>query len=245
MNNSNEVTTSNIFDLFKKNKDTQSTIILENSIIKIEKVLAQGQISKEGFFCPQIGNDLLVQLRGKLELEYEEDNSFVVLNPGDSILTSPNQKNRISGTSDESIWLKFSFYGNVMKESFPSPDFRMIKEKIKYELLKNTAFIDSIVETKNIRIERVVSNGQISDKNSWCEVNYNEFLVLLKGNTVLEINNTSYKMSEGDYIIIPPMAKNRVAYTSTSQETIWLAVYFEENRNLIAEKYPFSTGYTY
>lgn len=41
--------------------------------------------------------------------------------------------------------------------------------------------IETIISSKNIRIERIISNGQYSPPDFWYEQDENEWVILLKG----------------------------------------------------------------
>lgn len=90
-------------------------------------------------------------------------------------------------------------------------------------------FID-LISTKNVRIERIVSNGQTSQEDFWYDQDANEFVIVLDGNAVLEIEEEgeikTVELNKNDYINIKAHTKHRVAYTDTSKPTVWLAVFY-------------------
>ena len=68
-----------------------------------------------------------------------------------------------------------------------------------------------LTENKNIRIERIISAGQVSD---WYDQDETEFVVLLEGNAVIEFeNDKNISMAKGDTLLIEPHEKHRVSYT--------------------------------
>lgn len=85
-----------------------------------------------------------------------------------------------------------------------------------FELLKND----------NIKIEKIVSNGQSSPINFWYEQEKNEFVLILKGNAIIEYESSELTLEEGDYINITAFTKHRVKYTNKQKPTIWLAVFY-------------------
>ncbi len=88
-------------------------------------------------------------------------------------------------------------------------------------------FFETIAESDNVRIERIVSDGHTSPPGFWYDQDQNEFVIVLKGNAVLEFEDgTTQKMSEGDYQIIPAHKKHRVSYTDTNGKTLWLVVFY-------------------
>ncbi|WP_258238328.1 cupin domain-containing protein [Arcobacter sp. CECT 8983] len=92
---------------------------------------------------------------------------------------------------------------------------------------ENEQFID-LLNHKNVRIERIVSNGQASPVNFWYEQDESEFVLLLKGEAVLEFENKEIVLKEGAFINIPSKQKHRVKYTSKESTTIWLAVFYKD-----------------
>lgn len=92
----------------------------------------------------------------------------------------------------------------------------------------NTEIISEILSGESIRIEKIYSNGYISDKNFWYDLDENEWVILLQGNAIIESeDSTITKLSGGDYIFIPAHCKHRVTYTSSSPECIWVAFFWK------------------
>jgi len=84
-----------------------------------------------------------------------------------------------------------------------------------------------IVETDNLKVERIISDGHNSPSNFWYDQISNELVLILKGSAVLEFeNDDKLELKEGDYLIIPAHKKHRVESTDKSQKTIWLAVHY-------------------
>lgn len=92
---------------------------------------------------------------------------------------------------------------------------------------KNEEFLD-LLKHENVRIERIISNGQCSPINFWYEQDENEFVLLLKGEAILEFENSELILKEGDFINIPSNQKHRVKYTSKEFTTIWLAIFYKD-----------------
>lgn len=90
---------------------------------------------------------------------------------------------------------------------------------------KDEEFID-ILKKPNIRIERIVSTGQKSKKDFWYEQKENEFVIILEGNAILQLEDKEIVLNKGDFYNIDSMIKHRVKYTSIEEPTIWLAVFY-------------------
>lgn len=79
-------------------------------------------------------------------------------------------------------------------------------------------FVEILLKSDNIRIERIVSTGHTTD---WYDQSEDEWVCLLKGEAELEFEDKSVSLNEGDTIFIPKHQKHRVAKTT---ECIWLCV---------------------
>ncbi len=84
---------------------------------------------------------------------------------------------------------------------------------------------ETIFKNKTVKIERIISNSQISPGNFWYDQDDYEFVLLIEGEAVLKFEDETIKLQKNDYIIIEPHKKHRVAYTSKS--AVWLCVFFK------------------
>ncbi|WP_044415198.1 cupin domain-containing protein [Halarcobacter anaerophilus] len=83
-----------------------------------------------------------------------------------------------------------------------------------------------LLKKDNIRIEKIVSNGQVSPNDFWYKQDENEFVIILKGEAVLEFEDKEIPLKAGDYINIESNVKHRVKYTSKDETTLWLAIFY-------------------
>jgi len=83
---------------------------------------------------------------------------------------------------------------------------------------------ETLLQTKNIHIEKITSNGQTSDE--WYAQDRDEWVVVIEGDGKLlfEEGNKTIHLNKGEHIYIPKMKKHKVIYTHTP--TIWLAIHF-------------------
>lgn len=88
--------------------------------------------------------------------------------------------------------------------------------------------IQILHNSTDISIKKIISTGQISPPGFWYDQPRNEWVIVLKGNAVIEFaeGNRLHKMQKGDFLFIPAHQKHRVNYTSTHEVTVWLAVFF-------------------
>ncbi len=91
---------------------------------------------------------------------------------------------------------------------------------------KNEEKFFEIFKNETIKIEKIVSNGQISPKNFWYEQEKSEFILLLEGFAILEFEDREVELKKGDCLNIKAMEKHRVKFTSLDEPTIWFAVFY-------------------
>ena len=89
--------------------------------------------------------------------------------------------------------------------------------------------IDMLVTGQRLNVERIVSMGHASPEGFWYDDSRAEWVVLLSGAATLEFeeNSTRHDMRPGDYVLIEPHCRHRVAWTDADEQTVWLAIYFE------------------
>ena len=84
-----------------------------------------------------------------------------------------------------------------------------------------------LVQSKDVKIERIISKGHKSPDTGWYDQEQNEWVLVLKGNaSICFEDETVIDLNEGDYINIPVHRKHRVISTSAITETIWLAIHY-------------------
>src|SRR5437773_4666198 len=88
--------------------------------------------------------------------------------------------------------------------------------------------LETLVQADNIHIERIVSHGHVSPEGFWYDQDQPEFVVLLHGAARLRIkgDDEPVEMKPGDFISIPAHKRHRVEWTTPSEPTIWLAVFY-------------------
>ena len=88
--------------------------------------------------------------------------------------------------------------------------------------------VDALVEQDGVTIERIVSTGQASPPGFWYDNPRAEWVVLLSGAAVLEFEGEPepHPMMPGDHVLIEAHCRHRVAWTSDTGPSVWLAVYY-------------------
>lgn len=85
----------------------------------------------------------------------------------------------------------------------------------------------TLLDAGSVRIERIVSNGQSSPEGFWYDQEQDEWVIVLQGAAKLEFTDRTVEMNCGNFLHIRAHEKHRVAWTTPSEPTIWLAVHFE------------------
>ena len=99
--------------------------------------------------------------------------------------------------------------------------FDQIPEKMPQEI------ITELLSAKNVRIERVVTFGQVSPEGFWYNQPENEWVLLLEGSATLRFKNQEIEMLPGDYLNIPAEMRHRVEKTAKNKRTVWLTVFYK------------------
>jgi cupin 2 domain-containing protein len=85
-----------------------------------------------------------------------------------------------------------------------------------------------LLETKNFRLERIVSAGQATPLGEWYDQDAHEWVVLLSGAARLRFEDEPEprRLRPGDYLHIPAHRRHRVEWTDPTQATVWLALHY-------------------
>ncbi|UOD51705.1 cupin [Orrella daihaiensis] len=83
----------------------------------------------------------------------------------------------------------------------------------------------------NVRIERIVSTGQVSPEGFWYDQTQAEWILLVQGSATLRFEDELYgrNLAVGDFLYIAPHRRHRVQFTQASPPTVWLAIHIESN----------------
>ncbi len=85
-----------------------------------------------------------------------------------------------------------------------------------------------LAESGGVRVERIVSTGHASPAEYWYDQDQCEWVALLRGAARLEFADDErvVELRPGDWLLIEAHQRHRVAWTSDSEPTVWLAVFF-------------------
>ncbi len=85
--------------------------------------------------------------------------------------------------------------------------------------------ITTLLESPAVRIERIISTGQVS---GWYDQDENEFVALLQGKAEITwADGSTTRLNPGDTLIIPQHKVHKVSYTSSDPACIWLCVFWK------------------
>lgn len=81
-----------------------------------------------------------------------------------------------------------------------------------------------LLETEQVKIERIVSHAQASPPDFWYDQPDDEWVLLLRGTATLEVEQGgTIELVMGSYLQIPKHVRHRVE--RTSEDAVWLAVH--------------------
>ena len=89
--------------------------------------------------------------------------------------------------------------------------------------IREDEIVDILKENEDVKIERIISTGQVSD---WMIQKRKEYVVLLQGTAIIEFNDKKVEMKVGDTLFIEKMERHRVGYTSENPCCIWFCIHF-------------------
>jgi cupin 2 domain-containing protein len=87
--------------------------------------------------------------------------------------------------------------------------------------------VTELLKAVNVRIERIVSFGQVSPAGFWYDQEENEWVLLLEGSATLTFEGSgAVDLKTGDFLTIPAGQRHRVEKTDPDCRTVWLAVFY-------------------
>ena len=101
--------------------------------------------------------------------------------------------------------------------------FEKIPEEIKEEVF------EVLVSAEHVRIERIVSEGQVTPAGEWLSQDEREWVILVQGSAeiLFEDDGSRCNMAPGDHVFIVSKRRHRVERTDQNGKTIWLAVHYK------------------
>lgn len=90
------------------------------------------------------------------------------------------------------------------------------------EVIKCLLNISHTDPDKKLLIERICSNGVASPPDFFYDQDFDEWVLILKGKAILQIEENKHELDEGSYMHINRHIKHRVDFTS--KDCIWLTI---------------------
>ncbi len=88
---------------------------------------------------------------------------------------------------------------------------------------------ETLLVRSNLKLERIISTGQVTPSNKWYQQDTAEWVLLLQGNTKIIIQGQGeHALTAGDYLLIPAHTQHRVSWTDPDQVCVWLALHIAE-----------------
>ena len=92
--------------------------------------------------------------------------------------------------------------------------------------LPGNEVFDDLITTDEVKIERIISNGQTTPDGEWYDQDLDEWVALIQGEAALEYENGDVRrLVAGDHLLIPAHVRHRVVFTSNDPPCIWIAVF--------------------
>lgn len=86
-----------------------------------------------------------------------------------------------------------------------------------------------LLRRPGVRIERIVSAGQVTPADAPYDQPHDEWVLLLAGTARLWVEGPGERgLTAGDALLIPAHVRHRVTWTSVEPPAVWLAVHLEE-----------------
>ena len=86
--------------------------------------------------------------------------------------------------------------------------------------------VQTLLQTVDLRIERIVSHGHVSRDGFWYDQDHSEWVLLCRGSARIQFEDRTVELKPGDYLNIPAHCRHRVDWTTPNATTIWLAIFY-------------------
>ncbi len=88
--------------------------------------------------------------------------------------------------------------------------------------------VEILAARGSVRIERIVSTGQVTPEGTWYDQDMDEWVMVVSGAARLRIEgeDADRELNAGDWLLLPTYCRHRVTFTEANPPTVWLAVHF-------------------
>ena len=93
--------------------------------------------------------------------------------------------------------------------------------------------IETLHESRGLRIERIVSRGHASPPGFWYDQPMDEWVLVVQGagRVRFEKEDRVVELKTGDCLYIRAHERHRVEWTDPAKDTVWLAVHLDLRRD--------------
>ncbi|QSX34444.1 cupin domain-containing protein [Shewanella avicenniae] len=86
---------------------------------------------------------------------------------------------------------------------------------------------ETLIKTPELRIERILSDGQVTPEGQWYDQAEDEWILLLQGAAHIQYaDGREVALTVGDSLLLPARCQHRVSWTTEDEITVWLAVFY-------------------
>jgi GNAT superfamily N-acetyltransferase len=159
--------------------------------------------------CVELGSDALIEntegVRAHLALGFHEDSRVVKL--WKRVAAGPASAQAATAPTPLAPLAR----GNLVNE---------LPEGLPNEV------VTALVRERGVRVERIVSWGQVSPPGFWYDQDEHELVLVLVGTARLELEgHGEIALGPGDWVDIPAHLRHRVTFTDPHWPTTWLAIF--------------------
>lgn len=87
--------------------------------------------------------------------------------------------------------------------------------------------VETLLTGENVRLERIVSRGQVSPEGFWYDQPHDEWMMVVAGAARLAVEGQTeeLRLEPGDAVLLPAHCRHRVTWTDPGRSTVWLALF--------------------
>lgn len=86
---------------------------------------------------------------------------------------------------------------------------------------------ETLHQRPGLRLERIVSTGQVTPEGAWYDQEDDEWVLLVAGaaRLLIEGEKRERELRPGDWLLLPAHCRHRVTWTKDDPPTVWLALH--------------------
>lgn len=89
---------------------------------------------------------------------------------------------------------------------------------------------ETLYRCESVRIERIVSTGQVTPDGQWYDQDRDEFVFVVTGaaRLLIEGEERERELAAGDWLLLPAHCSHRVTWAEADPPTVWLAIHAQK-----------------